>query len=251
MIKYKKILFIFISLILFVTIYMYYPIHLPKENELESGSKKNTILLSKDFNVADGIEEMVLQSDVIVVGHYQKLLKSWNMSGSSEPSEFTEGHLYQFKVEDTLKGNSESIIKINHRYSETVPIEVTSGDEIISDEGILIKDASKKQVYTVTNKDPLYIKPELNQKYIAFLQKGNTGNYFGSLEPYLIKFNEEDIAILQSNLTDLQKENLSFNKNLGGQNITVTNDIHQQVIDNISGDKFDSIKEKIIEISQN
>lgn len=247
---FKKVTFIAAPIALTASLITYNLYDSPSAEEKASnlGPQSQNILVTKDFNVASNLEEMVNSSDLIAVGAYENLDSTWNMSGSPDSSEYVEGRLYNFKVEETLKGQSDETIQINHRYSETIPVEVTSGDEEISEEGILIKEASETEQYTIENKDPLFIEPEVNEQYIVFLKKGETGNYFAAVEPYLIKFNENNIAELQSNLINLDEADLSFSEEVGGQEVTVDNDIHVQVVDNLSGETFNTIKEMITEV---
>ncbi|MFB4474744.1 hypothetical protein ACDI16_17740 [Oceanobacillus caeni] len=162
--------------------------------------------------------------------------------------EYVEGHLYNFSVSEVFKGENMNSIKINHRYSENIPVEITSGDEEISPEGILIKEATTTENFVVENKDPLFIEPDFSKKYIVFLKKGDTGNYYAAIEPYLIEFDENEVAVLKSNLLNLDEQDLSIVTEIDGHEIVIHNDIHQNIDDNISGKEYSEIKESIISL---
>ncbi|MGX9808845.1 cardiolipin synthase (plasmid) [Exiguobacterium acetylicum] len=210
-----------------------------------------TILISKDFNSTSSLDKMVDNAEFIFVGEYEGLEEKWNMSGDTEnENNYVEGHLYNFKVSEVLKGESDDSIKINHRFSENLPVEVTSGDEVISEDGVLIQKPTSSKMYTVENKDPLYIKPETGKKYVVFLNKGDTGNYYAAIEPYLIEIDEENKAVLKSNLIDLDTQDLTTTSKVGDQEVVLSNDIDQEIKDTISGQSFKNLKKEILESLQ-
>ncbi|MFD9624714.1 hypothetical protein [Peribacillus muralis] len=85
---------------------------------------------------------------------------------------------------------------------------------------------------------------------MVFLKKGKTGNYFGAIEPYLIKFDENDIALLQSNLLDLNEEDLNKTEKLGEQTYTISNDIYTNITDKLSRKNIKTIKQDIKNIQE-
>ncbi|KPH70545.1 cardiolipin synthase [Oceanobacillus caeni] len=254
--KIKKIS-ILVASIVFVGILsfsFYNNVNEAQDNQEEKGPENNnsqdqTILASKDFSSTSSLDDMVYNSDFIAVGSYESLDEIWNMAADPEnEDEYVEGHLYNFSVSEVFKGENMNSIKINHRYSENIPVEITSGDEEISPEGILIKEATTTENFVVENKDPLFIEPDFSKKYIVFLKKGDTGNYYAAIEPYLIEFDENEVAVLKSNLLNLDEQDLSIVTEIDGHEIVIHNDIHQNIDDNISGKEYSEIKESIISL---
>lgn len=254
--KIKKVSIIIASIV-FVAIlcFTFYKNNNEAQGNLEEKTSENnnyqdqTILVSKDFSLTSSLDDMVNNSDFIAVGNYESLDKIWNMSGVPEnEDEYVEGHLYNFSVSEVFKGDNINRIKINHRHSENIPFEITSGDEEISPEGILIKEATTIENFVVENKDPLFIEPNFSKKYIVFLKKGDTGNYYAAIEPYLIEFDDNEIAELKSNLINLNEQDLSTVTEIDGHEIVIQNDIHENIDDNISGKEYSDIKESIINL---
>ncbi|PAE15440.1 hypothetical protein CHH91_14085 [Virgibacillus sp. 7505] len=226
------------------------------ENEL--------LVISNDFDSTSSLNDMVESSDLVVVGKYTNFDSTWNMARDPENPEeestedYVEGKLYDFKVEQTLKGDSQENIRINHLYSETYKVEMTSGDEVVSPEGILLKEPSETTIHEVEKVDPLFIEPNIDDKYILFLNKGeDTGNYFASIEPFSILFNEDNVAELQSNLKGLPSENheedhdhpyddrFTETVKVGEESLDIMHDIHATVDDNLSGEKLETIISEI------
>lgn len=218
----------------------------------DNSSKDVEVVVSHDLNVLGGLSDMVNNSDFIVLGSYTSFDTTWNMaSNPNDPKnesndKYVEGKLYNFKIDEVLKGDiKEDTIKINHRHSEIVDVEVTSGDEVISQEGILIKPASKLKVHKVNNNYPLFIEPEFEGKYIVFLKKDQIDNiYLRPGEPYIIKVDENNIVSLQSKLIN-PEPNSFITKNEGEKNITIINEYDTNLIDNISGMNLNQILEEI------
>lgn len=137
--------------------------------------QNKNLLISHDFALTSDLSEMFEQSDVIVLGTYKNFDSSWNMARNSydlnkeAKDHYIEGKLYNFSVDEVLAGDLQTNeIRINHRYSEIIDYEETSGDEIVSPKGILIKEPSKVTIHKLENKDPSFIEPEYNKQYIVF-----------------------------------------------------------------------------------
>lgn len=246
--KYKK----SISVILFIgviSISAFLIINTYNKSNNDLSDQSQTILAAKDFSTADNLEDMISNSELVVVGNYKSLNKTWNMADNSEnEDEYVEGRLYNFSISEVLKGDDIKNIKINHRYSENIPVDITSGDEEISPEGILIKEPTSSETVVIENKDPLFIEPDFDKKYIAFLKKGDTGNYYPAIEPYLIEFDKNNTASLKSNLIDLDKSELSTVTEIKGREIVVQNEMDENISDNITGKTYDNIKKDIIKL---
>ncbi|MGQ0516044.1 hypothetical protein ACT453_33050, partial [Bacillus sp. D-CC] len=80
-------------------------------------------------------------------------------------------------------------LKIKHRFAETVKLE--DSNAVVAPDGTVTKKATKVTTKEVQNKDPLYIEPKVNKKYMMFLKKDQLfGNYYGAIEPFAITFDE-------------------------------------------------------------
>ncbi|QKS57509.1 hypothetical protein HUB98_15140 [Paenibacillus barcinonensis] len=146
--------------------------------------------ISYDFPTTNDLEEMVHESDTIVIGEYQDGYETWNMlrdpnNSYKESAEgFVEGHLYDFKVENVIKGSVDSIdIKVNHRAAESLIIKNSEDDE------------------QVTISDLLYIAPKTKSRYVLFLkQNKELNNYYGAIEPFSVTIEDNNSVKLHSNL---------------------------------------------------
>ncbi|PFU38223.1 hypothetical protein COK86_26095 [Bacillus cereus] len=211
-------------------------------------SNSETIVLSKTFKTTNHLSEMVEEADVIVLGKYDGLHSKWNMANNSSyeiQGEDVEGHLFSFHVKEILKGDSvEDKILINHRYSESLVLE--ESNEVIDDNGIILKGATKVFTKKVKNKDPLYIKPKSGDTYIVFLKENSKlGHFYPALEPFMIQFDLRDIAQLKSNLIDWDKNKYKykFEVKVKEKTFYIENEIDSTIKDNISGKKLKDIKD--------
>ncbi|GGB72890.1 cardiolipin synthase [Fictibacillus barbaricus] len=201
-------------------------------------NKEETIhvLASADYPVTENLDEMAIESDLVVMGKYVKLDSKWNMArnpkdiSQEDPENYVEGHIYTFKVDYVVKGNiqNKKMIEINHRYSETIDIEDGDGN-----------------VEKATNLDPLYIQPDLNAKYVVFLKYEPTQNhYYKAIEPFTVKINELDKVELQSNLLSSVNKAKKNEFKAGNKTFIIDNEIHK-IQDNISGMSIEELKSKI------
>lgn len=226
-----------------------------KANSIQNYDQKKSLLVSHDLNLANDLSNMVEQSDVIVLGSYKNFDSSWNMArdphdlNKEATDHYIEGKLYNFLVDEVLTGDLKiKEIRVNHRYSETINYEETSGDEIISPEGILIKEPSNITIHKLENKDPSFIEPEYNKQYIVFLKKSfNADNniYLRAIEPYLISIDSNEIASLKSNLIDYTPDAFTTNTTINGTTISISNDVDGEITDHISGKKLKDLKKEI------
>jgi len=211
----------------------------------------STVILSKDFPLTSYLNEMIEEADIIVIGEYTSFDSTWNMARNpdnlmeNDSENYVEGHLFNFNISQLLKGSiNKETIKVNHRFSETIKIE--DSDAIIAPDGTIQKEATYVNVEEVTNKDPLYIEPMIGENYMLFLKKDDVfGTYYGAIEPFSIKFNEDDLAELQTNIETINEDNLMYDIKIKEKTFTIKNEIHETVNDTISGMNIDQIIQKV------
>ena len=165
--------------------------------------RPSVVYVSDDFDVTDTLTDLINKSDVIVVGKYiSNVYDSWNMARSMEDISkedryhYSEGHLYKFDVEQVLKGKVEQIITINIPYKRNGYINTSSGN--ISEQGLTDDKILLKEIHSI---DPLYIKPDVEKKYVLFLSYDSFFDYYyGSTEPYRIIIDDDNNLSIESNL---------------------------------------------------
>lgn len=226
-----------------------------KVNSIQNHSPKKNLVVSYDIMSTNNLSNMVEESEVIVLGTYKSFDSSWNMArnphdlNKEATDDYIEGRLYNFTVDEVLAGDLKTKeIRINHRYSETIKYEETSGDEIISPEGILIKEPSKVTIHELENKDPLFIEPEYNKQYIVFLKKSFNSEdniYLRAIEPYLISIDANEVATLESNLINYNPKAYKIDKALNNSTLSISNEINGEITDRISGKKLQNLKKEI------
>ncbi len=156
-----------------------------------------------DVIPAKNLKSMVSQSEVIIVGSYQKYEYSFNGSRNvKDPSKesnrnYSEVRVYSFKVDTVLKGKiSNKMIDVGMHYQS-------------SENQLLDKNGKKMKLEF---KDPLYIEPTFNRKQVLFLRYLSQCKpyangeykpyvYTASMEPYQIEIDKDGKALLKSNLT--------------------------------------------------
>ncbi|MFB5086519.1 hypothetical protein PGC35_04735 [Psychrobacillus sp. PGGUH221] len=243
--KSRRTYFYFLLFILFLIIGITF--WFISKNNLEP----KTLVLHKTFKVTNELSEMVQESDVVVLGEYKGLDSKWNMEKAPfEQNENVEGHLFNFQVNETLKGKPvEKEILINHRYSEIITIE--ESDEVVDETGVIVQEAKNIFTKEVENKDPLYIKPAYGEKYMIFLKENSElGHYYPAIEPFMIQFDSNDVAQLKSNLINLDKSKLKFKTKVEERTFYVINEIPYTVVDNISGKNIDEIMNSVKKAQQ-
>lgn len=226
---------------------------------IQNHNQKKSLLVSHDFAIASDFSDMVEQSDVVVLGTYKSFDSSWNMARNSDDlykeatDHYIEGKLYNFTVDEVLAGDLQTKeIRVNHRYSEIIDYEETSGDEIISPEGILIKEPSEVTIHKLENKDPSFIEPEYDKKYIVFLKKSfdtNNNIYLRAIEPYLISIDTNTVnkaATLNSNLIDYNPDDFTDDINISDTTtLSISNEVNGQITDFIAGKTLEDLKKEI------
>ncbi|WP_353096145.1 hypothetical protein [Tissierella praeacuta] len=240
-----KIAICFFIILSFLGLGLYF--YFSQESSLEK------VVISIDYPVTSKLECMVDESDYIIVGSYFGFNSSWNMARNpkditkEDTERYIEGRLYDFRVDEILKGTEvKDSIKVNHRYLERMIF--VDSNEITNSEGIIEGEKNYTTEYSFDKKDILFIEPELNAKYILFLKKDlDMDNYYGSIEPFSIKFNSKDISELQSNLIGLDKEkNLSSKIKLkNGLFIDIVHNVGYEVNDSISNRMFTELVSEI------
>ena len=175
-------------------------------NTLQQTAKNETFHLS-EIETAENFTEMIEKADVIVIGQYEGLNSTVNLirEDEDETKESTEeylgGKIYNFHIDKTLKGKvEEDSILLAHRYSKKFAI-----DEILGHEDKEVEEA-----------DPTYIKPSMGKTYIAFLKKPKIEDFYEqSVEPYLIKVDDNEQVEVKSNIED----DLNFDDTIEGKSL--------------------------------
>ncbi|PWW42343.1 MULTISPECIES: matrixin family metalloprotease [Paenibacillus] len=188
--------------------------------------------ISYDFPTTNKLEEMVQESDIIVIGEYQDGFETWNMlrdpNNSQKESEeaFVEGQLYDFKIDNVIKGNVDGgNIKVNHRAAESLTLKFS-------------EDVEEQ----VTVSDLFYIAPKTKSKYVLFLkQNKELDNYYGAIEPFSVTIDDNNFVKLNSNIIGSEGTSQEFQLN----NVTVHNDILDSIEDNISGMSLEELLNKV------
>lgn len=226
---------------------------------IQNHDQKESLLVSHDFAIASDFSDMVEQSDVVVLGTYKSFDSSWNMARNSDDlykeatDHYIEGKLYNFTVDEVLAGDLQTKeIRVNHRYSEIIDYEETSGDEIISPEGILIKEPSEVTIHKLENKDPSFIEPEYGKEYIVFLKKSfdtNNNIYLRAIEPYLISIDTNTVnkaATLSSNLIDYNPDDFTNDIAINDtKTLSISNEVSGKITDFIAGKTLEDLKKEI------
>jgi hypothetical protein len=71
-----------------------------------------TVNGGQDYPTTSELEEMVQEADVVLIGEYKDLDHTWNMARDpddfqkEDTENYVEGHIYNFKVDEILKGES-------------------------------------------------------------------------------------------------------------------------------------------------
>lgn len=225
------------------------------ENEIKNENEM-AMNIALIYPTASELREMVKTAELVILGEYESYEHSWNMLRDPEDiheedeENYVEGHIYNFKVDEIIKGEVASeLIEVNIRYSQTV--EVEESNEVVSPEGVIEKEETEVVIHEIEVIDPLYIEPELNKKYIVFLSKdADFNNYYGAIEPFSIVFDENGVAELKSNLLDGEHGELVSTTShvVGDEKITVSAQVEGEIIDRITGESLEDLVDLIKEI---
>ncbi|SDY04025.1 hypothetical protein SAMN05421736_101207 [Evansella caseinilytica] len=192
-----------------------------------------------DYPVAENLEAMATEADVVVRGTFSRFKETWNMARHpvdiSEPDRenYVEGHLYEFDVDEVILGQIDNKqMTVNYRYSELIQVE-----------------NSKEDLFDITVEDPRYIKPELNTEYILFLNYDDDfDNYYGAIEPFQLQMTKDSQVELITKLTsnELQiAESANNTFTLDDGTIVHVDSELDRIDDHITGLKFEDIITKI------
>ena len=215
-----------------------------------------------DIDIADSLSRMTEAAQVIVVGRYTEYDSPWDMSVSPHGSAATdgsyasEGRLFRFDVEATLKGSvSGTSILVSHMYS--IPFSVTESNAVVDESGIIRQEATLSNEYSFSVRWPLYIEPEMRATYILFLRHHTRNSatsgllsYYEGIIPSSIMAAPGSIAQLQSNLIGMPPEGFIEQLEVPGQDRTISLAIRvgpsQGLEDTTSGETFESIIGQIL-----
>lgn len=219
----------------------------------QNSNNDATVSIHSEFPVAGNLNEMTKAANFIVIGKYESFNSKWNMARNSENPKledddmYVEGHLYNFVVDEVIKGEAlDKNVLVNLTYL-TRDIYIDS-DQVVNDEGIVIKEATTSKKYYAYNKNFHFIEPEIGAKYMLFLNKsGLMQNYYGAIEPFQIKFDNNNIAKLQSKLISnnqriITDNIIQINKN---KKVTFQTIIDEKITDAISGMNINTLKQEI------
>lgn len=231
----SKVLFALITTVSLIAILIYFTLN-TSSADIEKEYSITTVNVASDILIYEDIEEMAQNSEIVVVGYFDKFVEPINMlrnpSNILEESStrYSEGHIYDFTVEEVVSGdlNQDTI---------QVGISFSNGYNFIDNQG-------KEQHIQIPA--PTYQEPKLNQKYIVFLYKSEELNkYFEPFEPYRIEINKNNIATLDSALVDENEEHSISSKVFLEetlQEVHVNVEKHYDFHDKISGRELSELK---------
>lgn len=177
-----------------------------------------------DRALAVDVQGLVQNADYIVVGHYDKYEKNWEIS--TDP--YSEGDVYNFVIEETLLGN----------LPQNIPVGIPRLKQVST--------VIEGQTYTENFTDPNYVNPEFDSKYILFLKKYEPLNlYTPASLPYHIEIDPSNNVTLKYNGGDEPKQ-VQINKK---EIIEFTNETYDlSNIDSITGTSADTLKKSIKDV---
>ena len=213
-----------------------------KNSDASEPEYKNTstIEVSSNYQVVNGLDEMVNTTGVVVVGSFDKQIDTMNMRRDSKDItkenkvSYEEGRVYEFIVEEVLVGKvRDEKINIALAYSSETVIYDGNGDEV-----------------KVQLPNPLFKEPKRQQKYMLFLYKNNELNmYFKSCEPYRIEI-QDGILLSDSVLFEPDNKTSTLKLEKTKEMITVDYRIPIGIKDTISGKYFSDVKSEILELAK-
>ncbi|MBN2910232.1 hypothetical protein JQC72_12040 [Polycladomyces sp. WAk] len=183
----------------------------------------------------DTLEKMTHQADYIVVGTFEKFDSTWNAArkgdgpdAKPDPRHYAEGRLYDFHVNEVLKGSiPDRIIKVSIIYAKT-------------EQDLHINGRPSR----ITMRDPHFIAPVFGKKYILFLTKANNVPpiYGIPFHPYQIQFDDAGKAVLKKPNSQPMIEKKQF----GSSQVVITHETDFKMNDTITGRDFKEIKAEIL-----
>jgi len=238
-----------VAVLLLLVGFITFNIHVSNLSNNDTGDR--LVAISYDFPSTSDLNEMISEADIVVIGEYEGFNSKWNMARNpnnlteEDRENYVEGHLYNFKISEFIKGETENkIIKVNHRFAETVILE--DSNEVIASDGTITKKATKVTTKEVENIDPLFIEPKMDTKYMLFLKQDRVfQNYYGAIEPFAITFDERNLATLQTNIDIIDEDSLSTEVKMGAKTFILKNELHETITDTISGLTLGEIVQRV------
>lgn len=200
-----------------------------------SGDKNIEVMAmnsSIDLIMASDLQEMISKADVIVVGKYQKYVYSVN--GEKDPREpnkehptlYSEHRVYDFKVEETLKGDVSDHIQVELPFTSQM-------------DGLRDEDGNPVIITTKKGADD---QPDFSKKYILFLVKTPEGRYHGGFTPFQIMVDNNHKTWLK-----LPKEKKTIGTDQNGKPYELYVEGVDHYHDQITGKDVDEVIAKIKE----
>lgn len=148
------------------------------ETQKESGQVTYRVESHADRVLAVDVEGLVQNADYIVIGHYDKYEKNWEIS--SDP--YSEGDIYNFVIEEILMGD----------LPQNIPVGIPRLKQVST--------VIEGQSYAENVTDPNYVNPNFDSRYILFLQKYQPLDlYTPASLPYHIEIDRSHNVTLQYN----------------------------------------------------
>lgn len=213
------------------------------EANKESNYEVTDLTISNDIFIVEDINNMVLNSDIVVEGYFNQKVDTINML--RDPADVTkessigyeEGYIYDFKISEVLAGDiDKKNINVGFRYSYLYEY--------------LDKDGGKVDIQIPNS---LFIEPKQKQKYILFLYENpELDTYFVPFEPYRIEVSEDNLVSIDSALMDKDSETVVNNVKLEKtkEELRIIDDTHGEITDTITGKPLSEIKKEIKESSR-
>lgn len=198
-----------------------------------STTESKQIKVSPDYAVAENLSDMVENAETIVIGSFQKYSHSFNAErnpkNENEESKesYSETKVYEFEVEETLKGNSpRSSIQVSIPYSK----ELTG----------LIDEQGQEIRFRVPSL--AHVQPKIGKKYVLFLIKNERTNmYQAPFTPYMIEIKDDNKVVLQKPQSEMKT---SFKTKSNDQYNVSVEGVHLKK-DQISGKDLSELKEEM------
>lgn len=187
------------------------------ETQKDSGQVTYRVESHADRALAVDVEGLVQNADYIVIGHYDKYEKNWEISAAP----YSEGDIYNFVIEETLMGD----------LPQNIPVGIPRLKQVST--------VIEGQTYAENFTDPNYVDPNFDSRYILFLKKYQPLNlYTPASLPYHIEIDPSNNVTLKYHVGDGPKQVKMNNKEM----IEFTNETYDlSNIDNITGTSADSL----------
>ncbi|KGA96175.1 hypothetical protein AJ85_18330 [Alkalihalobacillus alcalophilus ATCC 27647 = CGMCC 1.3604] len=160
----------------------------------------------RDEKLPDNLSEIIGNSDVIVKGTYNELIRTENMIRSANdptvPSDdfYTEGLIYDFTINKTYKGDVIDSIKTSVTHLDELPIMEDDG-EVVGEVTVEVID---------------YEEIDENKEYVLFLVDGSyieEGLYTPASEIYIIEINNNSLQFLSKRIEGNLYEAIELEEN--------------------------------------